>query len=643
MSPLGEGSMGTVHLARHVALDRVVAIKLVSADFYAARADANARFHQEARLASRLHHKNAVQVLDFGHDVERGYYLVMEYVPGTTLDELRECDAGQMAPGRCIAIVSQVLAALADAHDAGIVHRDIKPSNIMLVAGVDDDGREREEVKVFDFGVATLRSDRCQPGEICGTAEYMSPEQAQGQPIDARSDIYAVGVLLYDLLSGQLPFCFDNVFETLRAQVATEPLPLRAHAPHVSEALAAVVARAMAKPRDERFPTARALRAALLATPEADALAAAERRTRLEAHERAAAMPDTRPAVARPMAVRAPTPSRSSRWLRIGAGTGIALAMLAVALAVFYALRLPVADTPTGRGLELAELARSRPRLSAVSVVPPEAARAVDASVVGGVRGAAGRGGADRRRDGARDARRDRDAPGARRASGGCRRAAGGSGARAELAPAPEPRRRRAARRRADGRGRARGRRRTAARQRRRRADGAGRAPAPAEAAAEPAAEPVEPAPAEPADRPADDPAPVSALVPESAAPVAPVAPPRRPRALASVDVLDLSVVGGLAPSSIARALAALEPAFERCYRAAVAGLDGDGVGSTAARVRIEIDVDSRVSRVAVAPLPISGLTPCVADALERLRVRERPDTGTAAATFHLKFSVRPR
>ncbi|MFO0750712.1 MAG: serine/threonine-protein kinase [Myxococcota bacterium] len=269
MAPIGDGSMGHVHVARHIALDRIVAIKLVSRASFVAQPDADARFRREARTTSRLRHKNTVHVLDFGHDPEHGHFLVMEYVNGETLEDLLAREGRRLEPRRAIAIAAQVLTALAEAHDEGVVHRDIKPTNIMLLPCLDDDGQPSEEVKVLDFGIATLRGDCLGESDVCGTPEYMSPEQIQGLPVDERSDVYAIGVVLYDMLTGQQPFSGATAEEVVRAHLVAQAVPLRQRAPHVSEALAAVVTQAMARSPEERPPSARALRAALLALPEA--------------------------------------------------------------------------------------------------------------------------------------------------------------------------------------------------------------------------------------------------------------------------------------------------------------------------------------------------------------------------------------
>ncbi|HRE91277.1 MAG TPA: serine/threonine-protein kinase, partial [Myxococcota bacterium] len=280
LSPLGRGAMGSVWLARHVALDRSVAVKLLHsglqlgrslASTQARRDNASERFLKEARTASLLRHKNTVQLLDYGADTA-DRWLVMEYLEGKNLSDVLH-EAGRFPAPRAIAIVTQVLAALAEAHEYGIVHRDLKPANIMLVPWVDDDGRETELAKVLDFGIATMMSDEvADRNEVAGTPEYMSPEQAQAFDVDPRSDLYAVGILLYHLLTGDTPFRGDTPMDTMLLQVNGVPVPPRQLEPSISRELEAVILSSLAKDPDERPESARAMRAALLALPEAKGL-----------------------------------------------------------------------------------------------------------------------------------------------------------------------------------------------------------------------------------------------------------------------------------------------------------------------------------------------------------------------------------
>jgi len=264
LAPAGEGAMGTVYLARHVVLERIVAVKLLH-DSVTSRPGAHERFLREAQAASALRHKNMVWALDFGVDPEAGLFFVMEYIEGKNLSEIM-AEEGAFAPARALMIVAQILGGLAEAHDLGIVHRDIKAANVMLVPMVDDDGDEREHVKVFDFGIASIQDIGID--DIAGTPEYMAPEQIKGEDVDPRADLYSVGVLLYTLLTGSLPFSRATPRETMQAHLEDVPLPLSATGRTVSKELEQVVAKALSKAPSKRFPTARKFRAALLALRE---------------------------------------------------------------------------------------------------------------------------------------------------------------------------------------------------------------------------------------------------------------------------------------------------------------------------------------------------------------------------------------
>ncbi|TNF30397.1 MAG: serine/threonine protein kinase, partial [Deltaproteobacteria bacterium] len=272
---IGSGAMGSVYEAVHEALGRTVAIKLLHPEMMQRPRYAD-RFRREARAASLLRHRNSVQLLDFGNDGPF-FYLVMEYLNGRTLGEVIDAE-GPLPASRAIHVMAQVCAALGAAHDQSIVHRDIKPSNILLTPWIDDDGRPSELVKVLDFGIAKIQShedddpvDRTLTleGDVCGTPEYMSPEQAEGRKLDNRSDLYACGIVLFHMLTGDVPFYGDTPLATMVKQVAATPPSPSALNAAVSPELEAIVLRCLAKKRDERFPTVRALRTALLRLPEA--------------------------------------------------------------------------------------------------------------------------------------------------------------------------------------------------------------------------------------------------------------------------------------------------------------------------------------------------------------------------------------
>jgi serine/threonine protein kinase len=253
--PIGVGGMASVYLARDLRLDRPVAVKLLGPSF-AADPRAVDRFRREARAAASLGHPNVVAVYDWGQD-DGSYYLVMEYVEGENLRQLLD-RRGPLPEDEALGIAAAVAEALEVAHARGIVHRDVKPHNVMI----DAHGR----VKVGDFGIAqesdaaTLTTTR---SSVLGSAYYLSPEQARGQRVDARSDLYSLGVLLYELLAGRPPFVGDSPVAVAVQHLDAAPAPLRGLRPDVSTATEAIVARAMAKDPEARFPTAGAMRAAI--------------------------------------------------------------------------------------------------------------------------------------------------------------------------------------------------------------------------------------------------------------------------------------------------------------------------------------------------------------------------------------------
>ena len=202
---IGGGGMGDVYLARHVALDAPVALKILKRSL-AADPLLVQRFQREARAASRLRHPNIVQVTDFGALPDGTLFMAMEHVHGKDLGRMI-VEEFPIAQDRVIRIGAQILSALSEAHEHGILHRDLKPANVMIGSR----RHERDLVKVLDFGIAKIQQadDRAatltQAGIVCGTPGYMSPEQWNADPLDARSDLYSVGVILYELLTGRRP------------------------------------------------------------------------------------------------------------------------------------------------------------------------------------------------------------------------------------------------------------------------------------------------------------------------------------------------------------------------------------------------------------------------------------------------------
>jgi beta-lactam-binding protein with PASTA domain/predicted Ser/Thr protein kinase len=243
---LGVGGMATVYLAEDSSLGRKVALK-VMAERYAEDGEFVERFRREAQAAARLNHPNIIAVYDRG-EADGRPYIAMEYLQGRTLKQVIQKD-GPLPAERAVAIAMQVLAGLRYAHEHGVVHRDVKPHNVL----VGDDGR----IKVTDFGIAHAGDPQMtEVGSIVGTAQYLSPEQARGRTVGPQTDIYSLGVVLYEMLSGRVPFEGDSSVAIAMQHVSDSPPPLRSLAPLVPESLAMVVAHAMLKEPTQRYASA---------------------------------------------------------------------------------------------------------------------------------------------------------------------------------------------------------------------------------------------------------------------------------------------------------------------------------------------------------------------------------------------------
>jgi serine/threonine-protein kinase len=247
---IGSGGMADVYKAVDDVLGRTVAVKVLHPR-YASDPNFVARFRQEAQAAANLSHPNIVNMYDWGRDGET-YYIVMEYVNGTDLKTL-VAQRGPLDPMKAAEYAQQVCAALGVAHGYDIIHRDIKPHNIVLTP----DGT----IKVMDFGIARAgNSTMTQTGSVLGTAQYISPEQAQGKPLGPGSDLYSLGVTLYEMVTGKLPFDADTPVATALAQVNEDPIPPRQVRPSIPPALEAVIMRAMRKSPAERYGSAAEMR-----------------------------------------------------------------------------------------------------------------------------------------------------------------------------------------------------------------------------------------------------------------------------------------------------------------------------------------------------------------------------------------------
>ncbi|MER6614627.1 protein kinase domain-containing protein [Streptomyces xantholiticus] len=258
---LGEGGMASVYLAYDSALDRQVAIKTLHTEL-GREQSFRERFRREAQAVAKLSHTNIVSVFDTGEDELDGAlmpYIVMEYVEGRPLGSVLAADIqqyGAMPADKALKVTADVLAALETSHEMGLVHRDIKPGNVMMT--------KRGVVKVMDFGIARAMqsgvTSMTQTGMVVGTPQYLSPEQALGRGVDARSDLYSVGIMLFQLLTGRLPFDADSPLAIAYAHVQEEPVAPSAINRSITPAMDALVARALKKNPNERFPSAAAMR-----------------------------------------------------------------------------------------------------------------------------------------------------------------------------------------------------------------------------------------------------------------------------------------------------------------------------------------------------------------------------------------------
>ncbi len=354
---LGEGGMGDVYLGEHEEIEKRLALKVLKHE-YTTRTDVVARFKQEAISASRIKHPNVVDVFDFGQLEDGRFFLAMELLEGKDLADVL-ADEGVLSPERGLWIAMQMCRALVAAHAKGVVHRDLKPENVFL--SMTEDGTE--VVKLVDFGIAKLRDvtkDGAQAerrkltktGMIFGTPEYMAPEQAAGRNVDDKVDVYATGIILFEMFAGRVPFTGETFMAVLTAHMTDAVPSIRDFHPksQVSEALEKVIYRALAKKPTDRHPSMAAFAEALAHTPEAQAdtvlrlpkiVVAAEGSSNMHdtSMARASTAPDGREMVSaqrRPIVGR---PARAGSGKGGWVAAGVAAAVVLVGLAGFWGYR----------------------------------------------------------------------------------------------------------------------------------------------------------------------------------------------------------------------------------------------------------------------------------------------------------------
>ena len=340
LEKLGEGGMGQVYLAEHVKMGRRSAVKVMNASV-AHDANAISRFNREASNASRIDHPNVAAIYDFGETPDGLVYLAMQYVEGKTLTQIMQA-AGPMPPARAAEIIRQAAEGLDAAHDLGIVHRDLKPDNIMVTK--DRDGGDC--VKVVDFGIAKAAGSTTQQvtrtGIVVGTPEYMSPEQIAGEEVDARSDLYSLALVAFNLITGDLPFPASSTQTSMVMRLTERARSLAEVRPDIAwpAELQAVMSRALERQPDRRFATTREFGRALQAAVAGMAPVAPTAQRTTEVPAPTAVIPTGETTIA--PATRPVPAAPDKRQVMLAAGV---LGVLVLVVAVAFAVRGPRGDS----------------------------------------------------------------------------------------------------------------------------------------------------------------------------------------------------------------------------------------------------------------------------------------------------------
>jgi len=636
---IGGGAMGAVYKARQIALDKVVAIKVMHPE--RARDSMYAvLFEREARAASRLDHPNSVRVLDFGQEPNGSLYIAMEYFPGRDLHRLL-ADDWPLSSARIADLLSQALAAVAVAHDMGIVHRDLKPENILVQQGIDDEGKPHDVVKVCDFGIAKVTEPgaaasagtgpRLTEGVVIGTPHYMSPEQGRGEALDARTDIYSIGVILYQLLTARLPFEGTSLVDVVVKHVRDEPVPPTKWAPGTDPRLEAICLKALSKRREDRHQSAREMRAELRTV----LAAAAPPRDGAEHRHVDREAPTWPPEEPKPQpsheshGQRAPdggarsaaAPPRGSAGRRARAAAAVGAALVGVAAgAAYFASRQPLPQAGAARG-EVA-IATGAPRASPAPAPASEessAPTATETSAAGVPPAASVE--AEAGASASADARDDGGTAAAGRIG-----ATSASNPTTPTSPSTSPATADAPRAAPAS------------------TSGAFIAAIPSGPAAGPSATTLLPLPAAPPgpDRatpwsgqaPGSGPTPGTAPTPTPTVPPAAAFDPTRAR----VDWTVGATGGGATPAEVRRALARVSAAWVACYQSALraGGQRADGSGT----LHIATDEEGHVTQARLEGFSLQGLATCMSAATQ-VRIGG-VDTGEAWADVRLAFRAEP-